>query len=629
MCGIVGKFNFKNKSRVDSDIIRKMCSKIIHRGPDDEGIYVKDNFGFGMRRLSIIDLETGHQPIFSENKKLGIVFNGEIYNYKEIKSELLEKGHKFKTNSDTETILHCFEEYGTDFISKLNGMFAIAIFDFEKRELLLVRDRIGIKPLYYYLDEDKLLFASEIKSILVDNVNKEISYAGVDLYFSLGYIPNPHSIFKKIHKLDPGHYLVVNNDGVKKKKYWDVMFEPDYSRSISSFNEEFQYLFNDSINLRMRSDVPFGAFLSGGIDSSLIVAFMSQNLTNPISTFSLGFSDSKYHDETIFAEIVAKKYNTHHTSFHIDSNSMLTLMDNYIYHFDEPFADYSGFPTFMVSKLAREHVKVVLTGDGGDEIFAGYNRHYAELIGKYLEILPTGIRNKFLIRIIEKAKFNFLPKRIKEHTDFAITKLKMLNYAYPQRYYKSYNHNYFNLEEKRQLLNSSILQNDDFSERVITNNWQDFADFIGNRLYVDMKTKLPEDMLTKVDRMSMANSLEARVPFLDYRIVEFATKIPSNKKLNLFKMKKFLKEFSKDYLPNEITNRHKHGFSSPIDKWFREDLKEFVNDSFNNKANLIDEIINYDYVRSLFKMHKDNKGDFGNKLFTILVFQLWYHKYAR
>lgn len=630
MCGICGRYNFNDNYNVDEKTIIKMCSKIKHRGPDDQGTFVLEKFGFGMRRLSIIDLQTGHQPIFNEDKTIAVVFNGEIYNYKKLKVELETLGHSFETNSDTETIVHGFEEFGETFVNKLNGEFAISIYNIKTKKLYLYRDRLGIKPLFYYFDGMKLVFSSELKSILTnEGIDKKIDNRGLDLYLSFGYISSPYTIFNKIKKLEPGYYLVFDENGfVKSEKYWDVTFNENSKKKEKALQEEFLELFSNSVKHRMQSDVPYGAFLSGGIDSSLIVAMMSKHTKEKIKTFSLGYNNDIYYNETNYAEIIAKRYSTDHKSILVDSKILTNYLDLFIDHFDEPFADYSAFPVYVISQYAKKDVSVILSGDGGDEIFSGYKRYYAELIAERMHRIPSFIRNG-IIKNSFSFLVSFLPSsRFRDYLDFSIKKLNMLDNSELTRYYLSSTHNYFSPVDKTKLYKSPLQIIRNFSLEHFSKYWNDGIsnDFLGKRQYLDIKTKLPDDMLVKVDRMSMACSLEVRVPFLDHRVVEFASKLPSDMRMNIFKMKRFLKNSSKNYLPSKIIKRHKHGFSSPIDKWFRSDLKKFALEAFNSNSGL-SEYIDYSYINKLFEDHINRKANNGNKLFTLLSLQLWYNKY--
>ena len=630
MCGIAGKLYFDIERKVELSLIKAMCSSLIHRGPDDEGYFVDNNYGCGMRRLSIIDRKSGQQPIFNEDKSITIIFNGEIYNYKELKFDLQKKGHYFKTNSDTETILHCYEEYGLNFLSKLNGMFAIAIWDIKKKKLVLARDRIGIKPLYFYKDNKKLLFGSEIKAIIQDNsIERNVNFEALDLYLSFMYVPSPNCMFDNIHKLLPGHYLVYENSNIKVNQYWDVEFNPVDTKSESVLIEEFNHLFTDAVKLRMISEVPLGAFLSGGIDSSYIVAAMSKICNSPIKTFSIGFKEGGYHDETKYAKMIAEKYNTDHTVFNIDS-SMLQLLPKYVYHFDEPFADYAAFPTYLISKLAKEFVTVVLTGDGGDEIFAGYERYYSEKLAEYYQMIPGSIRNVLLLNSFKLGEKLISPNlRLYGYFTDAIKKTELMDIEPMDRYIESFYK--FKYKDKQKLFVDQRLIPFNFS----LENFNHFLkpekkyDNLTERLYLDIKTSLPEDMLTKVDRVTMAVSLEARVPFLDHRIVEFAAKIPSKMKLNLFNLKHFLKKAASKDLPKKIINRPKHGFSSPIDIWFRGELKEMLQDTLSENSIKDQGYFNYSYINQMITNHIEEKGNYGEKLFMIMVFQMWYDSFIK
>ncbi len=631
MCGIAGKIFFEPDRQVDEFLIKNMCTTLVHRGPDDEGTFADGNFGFGMRRLSIIDVQGGHQPIFNEDKSLAIVFNGEIYNYRELKQELETRGHRFKTNSDTETILHAYEEYGVGCLQKLNGMFAIAIRNVRNDTLFLARDRIGIKPLYYYQDHEKLVFGSEIKAILQDrSIERMVNRQALDLYLSFMYVPAPHSMFEKIHKLPPAHYLLCQQGRVTLKRYWDLEFQPNLQKSEHDFIQEFNALFEDSVRLRMLSEVPLGAFLSGGVDSSSIVAVMSQLSNQPVKTFSIGFKEGGYHDETMYAEMVAQQYHTEHTEFKVDANMLLELLPKYVYHFDEPFADYAAFPTYVVSKLAREHVTVVLTGDGGDEVFAGYKRYWTETLAAYYQQIPAGVRKHFLGKLL-KFGAGVTPIESRSHlwVAAALKKHQLMHIEPMSRYIQSFYK--FHPHDKHELFSDEHSATDDFSEQEFSSylNGREQYDALSKRLYLDQMTLLPEDMLTKVDRVTMAVSLEARVPFLDHRIVEFTATIPPHLKMNLFTLKRFVKHAVRDKLPRQIINRAKHGFSSPIDQWLRYGLKDLLQDTLSKEAIKGSGMFNADYIGKLRSQHLTAKANHGEKLFMLMVFQMWHERFVK
>jgi len=631
MCGITGKIFFDRNHKIEEGLIHKMCQALVHRGPDSEGIYEDYNFGFGMRRLSIIDLVSGQQPIFNEDNTMAVVFNGEIYNYKELREELRAKGHQFKTDSDTEVIIHCYEEYGKEFVQKLNGMFAIAIWDAKNQRLLLARDRLGIKPLYYYQDQEKLIFASELKAVLEDqSVLRTVDLKSLDLYLSFMYIPAPFSMFENIRKLSPGHILSCEDGCVQLERYWDVEFHADEpQKSLEEYEEEFNFLLEDSVKRRMISDVPLGAFLSGGIDSSSIVAMMSQSSDRPIKTFSIGFKDGGYHDETYFSQMVADKFQTDHKVFHVDA-SVINLISDYVYHFDEPFADYAAFPTYVLAKLAREHVKVVLTGDGCDEIFAGYERYGSEQWAQQYKKIPSFVREKLLLPVISLGKkLSVKNESLYNLFNGADKKTRLMRLDDTQRYIQSrFNFTYV---QKKSLFNNQNLVQHDFSSKVLNGYLQenDQLDFLSRRLYLDIKTSLAEDMLTKVDRMTMAVSLEARVPFLDHRLVEFSARLPSRFKMDLFSLKKFVKGALRDTLPGEIIRRPKHGFSSPIDQWFRTDLKTLVQDSLSNETIKRQNFFAADYVQDMINSHMESKANCGKELFMLMVFSMWHERFIK
>lgn len=630
MCGIAGKLFFDPERFPNHELIEKMCSTLIHRGPDDSGYFVDRNFGFGMRRLSIIDLESGHQPIFNEDGSLAIIFNGEIYNYKYLKSNLESKGHIFKTNSDTETILHCYEEYGIDFVHKLNGMFAIAIWDSRERKLTLVRDRLGIKPLYYYLDNEKFLFGSEIKAIIEDrSIPRELNISALNQYLSYTFVPAPFSIFKNIHKLKPGHLLVVKNGDVNVKRYWELNPSEDEVKSEADFIEEFDDFFNDSVKLRMISDVPLGVFLSGGIDSSAIVAAMSQNSTQTVKTFSIGFKNDARHDETCFAKMISEMYGTEHQVFYVDYD-VVNLLPKYIHQFDEPFADYAAFPTYVVAKMAQEHVKVVLTGDGGDEVLAGYKRHYAERVAQVYKRVPRLIRNSFMDSIFASGR-KLLPisNRLYDYVKFAQYKNKLVDLDARERYMRSFFYEKFNDSKRSRLFVDAENAFPGYPIEAFKEHWLGNDDNLLNQLYFDVMTNLPDDMLTKVDRATMAVSLEARVPFLDHRLVKFSFTIPSKYKISLWETKRFLRKAVKGKLPRKIIKRPKHGFSSPIDKWLREDLAELVRDTLSESGLRSTNLFNYQFIETLMRDHFKGKANNGNELFMLMVFQLWHDKYLK
>ena len=602
MCGIVGVYGLSDKY-----LIKRMCDKMVHRGPDEHGYYIDDYVSLGMRRLSIIDLFTGKQPIFNEDGSIVVIFNGEIYNFKEIKLELERKGHRFYTNTDTEVIVHAYEEFGYDCLKKFNGMFSIAIWDTNKKELFIARDRIGIKPLYYAIIDGNFIFASEIKCIMEYEFEKTIDKVALADYFALRYIPAPRTIFNEVKKLEPGHYMVIKDGMIMKKKYWDLEYKPkegceDY------FAEKVLELSKESIRRRLMSDVPLGAFLSGGIDSSFIVALMSEFMDEPVKTFSVGFEDEE-HDETPYAKIIAEHFSTDHYELSIDIND-LSFLPTIIYHLDEPLADPAAIPTYLVSKLARKKVKVVLTGEGGDEAFGGYSKYlHEQKTFKIFSCLPDTIR-----RLCERLGKTLECRKCR-------VGLYLLFIASKSNQEESY---YFRL--KNVDWGSCWLMNECLEEvrELVHKCFDNTKDYISNMLYYDIKYWLPDDLLMKVDKMTMATSLEARVPYLDHNVLQFAYNIPS--KVKLGKSGKYiLRKAARKVLPRKIIYRKKHGFDVPVSKWFRENndlIHEYMDEDVLREV----EYLNTDEVYRIWNLHK--KGmDFGLALWKVLCYSIWYNLY--
>lgn len=626
MCGICGITYFDRDRLVDEHQVHRMCAAITHRGPDDEGIVTRAEFGMGMRRLSIIDLVTGRQPICNEDGSVWIVFNGEIYNHHELRAELQKKGHTFKTRSDTEAIVHAYEEYGEDCPNKLNGMFAFAILDLRDRSLFLARDRLGIKPLYYYVDTDKFAFGSELKAILqLDEIQREVDLHAFDTFLTFEYIPAPLSIFKKISKLPAGHTLRLRGNEVVVKEYWDVRFE-EQQAGEEELCERLVDLLRDSVKMRLMSDVPLGAFLSGGIDSSSIVALMSQEMNRPVETFSIGFKESSY-NESDYARAVANHFGTKHHEFVIEPDAV-ELTDKLIAHLDEPFGDFSIFPTYLVSKMAREFVTVALSGDGGDELFGGYDTYIANRMGNLYGKLPRTLRNGLLSPIWEK-----LPPTEKKKG--LVNRVKRFDEG--MRLPEDLQHTrwmvFLQAAEKRKLYSAHVqesLRGSD-SYGFIRDYFNDAgtSDRLNRQLYVDIKTYLVDDILVKVDRMSMAASLEARVPFLDHRFVEFAASIPGNLKLKGAKTKYLLKKAMAPHLPEEILTRGKEGFSIPIKNWLKADLKPLMLEVLGREQVKSDGFFDPDYVDTLVNEHLNGLANHSHRLWAMMVFGIWHNIYLR
>lgn len=612
MCGISGKIYLDNSRKIEPSVLKNMTDVITHRGPDDEGFYINNNVGLGFRRLSIIDLNTGHQPLANGNSSIWIIFNGEIYNYLEQKEQLVKKGYKFKTATDTEVILHLYEEYGVDCLQYLRGMFAFAIWDNNKKQLFCARDRFGIKPFYYYLDSDKFVFGSEIKAILKSgNIDKTLSDSALDSYFAFGYITSDLSIYKKIKKLQPAHYLILsfkNKVSLDIQRYWEVKFNPDYNKTEQQWQQELDASLSEAVKLHMVSDVPLGAFLSGGIDSSSVVAMMAEHSTLPIKTFSIGFKEEKF-NELKFAREVAKKYKCEHHEQIIEPES-ISLLPKLVQAYDEPFADSSAIPTYYVSKLAREHVTVALSGDGGDELFAGYN------IYKNLNKIYN---NPFLLN--SPKLWRNIHKLINEggkgkFTTYLLSKNKEYMGAFMTIY---------SLSERNKLILRNASKNgvefpELYKKDIIKNATN--TDFISRLQLLDMKSYMVDDILTKVDRASMINSLETRVPLLDHKFAELSFQIPWDYKLRGNIQKYIFKQTMVPKLPDNIINHPKQGFAIPLSLWFKNDLNEYVNDTLLSSGALLYSHLHKTFVKKIVE-NKTSNGDFRTRIWSLLFFEEW------
>lgn len=617
MCGITGKIFFSRGRNIEEVELKRMADVIQHRGPDDEGFYIRKNVGLGFRRLSIIDLHTGHQPLCNQNESKWIIFNGEIYNFLELRQQLIQKGYSFKTKTDTEVILKLYEEYGVDCVDYLRGMFGFAIWDDEKKQLFCARDRFGIKPFYYYKDNEKLVFGSEIKSILKSgNIDKTLSDDALDSYFAFGYITSDLSIYKEIKKLQPAHYLLLSfkdQPTIEIKKYWDIVFEPDCSKSEKEWCDEIESALAESVKLHMIADVPLGAFLSGGIDSSSVLAMMAKKSNQPIKTFSIGFKEQKY-NELQYAREVAEKYGCEHHEEIVEPESM-SLLPKLVHAYDEPFADSSAIPTYYVSKLARKYVTVVLSGDGGDELFAGYDvyKHLKQIYSNPLNF-KSPVLNKFIWGNVHR----LIPDHGKgKTTTYYYSKDKNLIPAHLSVWSRS--------ERKRLLMNYGFVDHtnvsENFKERILKRR-PDY-DFISNMQRLDMQTYMVDSILTKVDRASMLNSLEVRVPLLDHKFAELSFKIPWNLKFNQGNQKYIFKKAMTPYLPSSIFNHPKQGFSVPLEFWFKDDLKEYINDTLLSENSKLSRFLNKKYVTEI--IHKNQKGtkDFSSRIWPLLFFEEW------
>ncbi|MBL7197033.1 MAG: asparagine synthase (glutamine-hydrolyzing) [Candidatus Omnitrophica bacterium] len=622
MCGISGKYNFKNGQPVNKSTLAKMAQSMFYRGPDDLGFYLDKDLGLGFCRLSIIDLEKGHQPLSNEDGKIWLILNGEIYNFQALRLNLESKGHRFKTATDVEVVVHLYEEMGIDFVHKLNGMFSLGLWDSLNRKLILVRDRIGIKPLYYSFTKGGIIFGSELKALVQDpGLQPCMNPEGLHYFFSLNYIPSPHTIYKGVYKLPPGHFMVCDKNGFKLVEYWDVSKGENKIKSFEYFVENIKEALIESVKKRLLSDVPIGVFLSGGIDSSAIAAIYSKLSTQKIRTFSIGFSE-KSHNELDFARVVARSLNTQHHEIMLGPQIKETL-PKIVRYCDEPFADSSAVPLYFLSKEARKSVKVVLTGDGADELFGGYPTYVADILAKYYKRIPLKLRKDIIAKVI-----NLLPVSFKKYSlDFKLK--RFISFAeLPAIYAHGSWRNIFNRHEQNSLFC------EDFYRSIANFNYLEIYDKFFSKaknldelnrfMYVDLKAYLPEDMLVKVDRMSMANSLEARVPFLDHTLAELAFKIPSKFKICGLRTKHILRIAMNDFLPKKIIRRKKGGFNVPVAAWIAGPLRPMIEDIFSSQEIRKTNIFNFDYIDRLLKEHFLHRHDHGYKIWCLLIFFLWY-----
>ena len=621
MCGIAGKLLFDRTKKVRQEEIEKMCKTLIHRGPDDEGLYLGGCIGLGHRRLSIIDLNSGKQPISNEDGTIWTVFNGEIYNYVELRDFLVSRGHRFSTETDTEVIVHLYEEQGEEFLSSLRGMFAIALWDDRKKRLLLARDRLGKKPLFYStIPEKGILFGSEIKAILEDpEVARGLNVEALDAYLTLLYVPSPLTMFKNIQKLPPGHLLVCENGKVAIREFWDLHYQPRVVANEADLVEELEAILRESVRIRLRSDVPIGAFLSGGVDSSSVVSIMAQLMTRPVVTCAVGFEQEE-HNELAFAKDIAHRFGcTHHE--HIIQPDVADLVPRIVRFFDEPFGDSSAIPTYYVSQMARQHATVVLSGDGGDEVFAGYSRHYLQQLEDRLRRLLPGSAGRSLAASLA----HWLPEVRGRAT------MKKLGMTAAEAYAYKHSHSLFTKEEKPWLysddLRCATASCDPAGSLRDYYNRCDAADALDKALYVDMKTYLSDDILVKVDRMSMAHSLEVRAPLLDHKLIEFTATLPSSLKLKRHTTKYLLKQVMKKYLPTEVLTRRKHGFTMPLQQWLSGPLREMVEDCFFSPLASQRGLFNQRFTREIWSEHRSEKEDHSHQLWMLLMFELWHRQY--
>ncbi|HUO14442.1 MAG TPA: asparagine synthase (glutamine-hydrolyzing) [Verrucomicrobiae bacterium] len=622
MCGIAGIVETHPNGVVDEAAVHRMCAAIVHRGPDDEGIYVKKGIGLGMRRLSIIDLAGGHQPVFNEDKTVWIVFNGEIYNFPELRAELEKRGHRFRTHTDTEVIVHLYEDLGSECVQKLRGMFAFALYDERRGGLLMARDRFGKKPLHYALSRNRLLFGSEIKSIhAIAPELTAINHEALLQYMYFGYIPDPSTAFLQIHKLPPGHLLEFEKGQVRVRQYWDLPQYGSHSpQSEEECLEELEGRLAEAVRIRLISDVPLGALLSGGTDSSTVVALMAQASSKPVKTFSIAFKHDDF-NEARYARLVAQRFGTDHHELVIEPN-ILEAVEALSRSLEEPFGDSSMLPTYFVSCMARKHVTVALSGDGGDEIFAGYDRYAINLRRDLLGILPSAAG-----RFYRKNIFPWLPKNMRG---------RRLSYSVSLPWHERYvdSISFVPMFEREMPLLSGdfrkILSNGGNPEKVMYRLFDQAPakDPVDKLLYVDTKGYLVGDILTKVDRMSMATSLEVRVPILDHVFVEWVTALPTKWKLRGKQQKYILRKLAERVgVPHEALYRNKQGFAMPLVHWIRHELKDLIMSALLEPRTLQRGYFEPTAIERLFDEHFSGRRDHSGGIWRLLMLELWHRNY--
>lgn len=627
MCGICGIFLFDHTAQIDPAVLLRMNRTMIHRGPDDEGLCVRGQVGLAMRRLSIIDLRSGHQPIANEDGSIQVVYNGEIYNYLELRSELINRGHAFRTASDTEVIVHLYEEMGEDCVRRLNGMFAFALWDERRKKIFLARDRMGIKPLFYALEPGRrLVFGSEIKAVMPAGVSRDPDYQALYDYLSLLYVPTPATAYRAIRKLPPASTLSCTANGLTIRAYWDIPLPPagDGEAYTRTCEEELRELLQRAVQRHMIADVPVGALLSGGLDSTMVTAIMRAKLGTPVKTFTIGFDRPSY-DESPAARVVARTLGTEHFE-QVVQPRMIESIPDLLASFDEPFADYSAIPTHLVSRLAAQQVKVALTGDGGDEIFAGYPTHVAYKVAAYYRMVPRALR-KYLIdplimslpTSLERISFDYRAKRFVTGAELPLER--------GHYWWKVI----FTEEEKQRLLAEDLLKmgfRDTFE--VFSKHFEvaRAAHPLNQLLYVDAKTFLLDDNLTKVDRMTMANSLEARVPLLDHEVVEKVALISPDQKARGLQTKRLLRRAAKGLLPPEIRRGKKKGFTPPLPYWIQHELREFIEDLFSEKRLAETGLLNADHCQGILREHMNGVRDRNREIWAVVALVCWLEKQA-
>lgn len=628
MCGICGIIDYRHNNNIKEEAIRKMCSQMQHRGPDDEGIYIKNgrlSIGLGHRRLSIIDLSSaGHQPMPNEDNSIWLVLNGEIYNFQKLRQDLEERGHKFRSNTDAEVVIHLYEDYAEDCLSYLRGMFAFAIWDERQDKLFLARDRVGKKPLIYYYDSQYFCFASEFTALLACGlIEKKIDRSMINPYLNFGYIPAPYSIYEGVYKLPPAHLAVFKDNKLTLRRYWSLDYAHKLRINEKEAADELEKIMSEAVKVRLESDVPLGVFLSGGLDSSMVVALMAK-LGRKVKTFSIGFTEESY-NELHYAREVASRYQTEHHEL-IITPKIAEIIPLLVERYGEPYADSSAIPSYCVAKEAKRFVTVALNGDGGDESFAGYERYQAMYLARYYCRLPRLLREKILNKIFTKfpdsIHFHNRWRRVRRFFEGAklpweqryLRWVSMLNQDLMKEIYSEKFKNVFNSEYSL-----------DYLKQYLNNI--DRLRLLDVLLLTDISTNLPNDLLVKMDIATMANSLECRSPFLDQEFMQFMASLPVSFRFKWLVKKYMLKKIAKKYLPKNVIFRPKRGFGVPVGYWFRRELKGFVSDQLLGQKFFKRGYFNRTEVENIIKLHLDGKADYTFQIWTLLMFELWHQRF--
>lgn len=629
MCGILGIYNFKEAAVAYTESVQKALARLQQRGPDDNGTYFYEHVALGHTRLSVIDTTSaGHQPMTDENEGYAICFNGEIFNFHELQKDLAVKGFSFRSHSDTEVLLKAFMAYGENCLQKLNGFFAFAVFNKKTGDIFLARDRYGEKPVYYYQDDDKFIFASELKAILAfDNIDKHLDTASMVQYLHFNYIPHPHSIFRNVRKLAPGHFIRINSHGLQLHQWYQMNFNADVVSNYGDQQNQLYALLDNAVRRRLLSDVPVGAFLSGGIDSSVITG-LATKYKKGINTFSIGFKDNRFFDETEYAEQVARRFNTNHHTFSLSYQDMVDQIGNMLDYMDEPFADSSSLAVYILSQKTSEKVKVALSGDGADELFGGYNKYKGEWQIRnagFLAMLTSNFH--FLWKRLPQSRNNFLTNKIRQLSRFS----DGMRLSAGERYWQW--SGFTGTDGPFHLFSSSFksrifMPEYDKRKAHITKSFDEQGN-INQVLYHDLCMVLPDDMLYKVDHMAMAHGLEVRSPFLDPEVVNFGLNLPADAKVSPAYGKKILQDTFRDFLPGDIYKRPKKGFEVPLLNFLKKDLRPMIDELLLDKDFIQQQdIFDITSLQQLTaRLYAASPGDAHAKVWAILVFQYWWKKY--